>query len=695
MKTIKYFFGYCLVALLFIGCEQDDNNTDFINTLSPPVNISAAIGVTQDNSGLVTIAPLGEGVVSFVVDFGDGSTVSEIMKPGESIEHSYAEGTYDAIITATGLNGKTTAATKSVVVSFKAPENLLVTIENDATFTKQVNVTATADFATSYEIYFGEPGNDTPVSVNNGETYSYTYGEVGTYTIRVVAKSAAIATTEYSEEFEVTAILQPLTAAPSPSKAQVDVISIYSDVYANPDPINYYPDWGQSTTFAQIEVNGDNIIQYGDLTYQGIDFSTVPVNASEMEFIHIDVWTADSDLVAKLSPISSGPNETAYDLVLLADQWTSFDIPLSFFTDQNPLVDFGDIIQFKLDGVPSGEGTIFIDNLYFYKSSSAGGTGLVGTWKMAYEAGALGVGPSVGDISWFSCDDACVTARACYYDDAYVFGADGSFSNVFGEDTWTEGWQGGGDSCGTPVAPHDGSNPATYVYDEEAGTVTINGVGAFIGLAKANNTGELANPANAPESITYNLTFIDPNTISVYIEAGAGVFWQYKLVREPAVPTPLTGTWKMASEAGALGVGPSVGDISWFGCDDACVTARACYYDNTYVFGSDGSFSNVFGAETWTEGWQGGGDSCGTPVAPHDGSNPATYVYDESSGTITINGVGAFIGLAKANNAGELTNPANAPESIIYNVTFIDNSTISVYVEAGAGVFWQYKLIKI
>ncbi|MCB0439199.1 MAG: hypothetical protein KDD20_10705, partial [Mangrovimonas sp.] len=180
----------------------------------------------------------------------------------------------------------------------------------------------------------------------------------------------------------------------------------------------------------------------------------------------------------------------------------------------------------------------------------------------------------------------------------------------------------------------------------------------------------------------------------VSIEAGAGVFWQYKLIRTSAPSSPLTGTWMMAPEGGSLGVGPAPGDIGWWNCDAACVTGRACYYDDEYVFGADGSFSNVLGSDTWIEGWQGGSDACGAPVAPYDGTAVATYTYDAGAGTVTINGTGAYIGLPKANNQGELPNVA-VPSSITYNVTFIDSNTISVMIEAGAGVFWQYKLIKI
>ncbi|MFB9053967.1 hypothetical protein ACFFVB_12845 [Formosa undariae] len=700
MKFIKYAFSLAVIALIAIGCSEDDN-TDYVNAIAAPTNVSASVRVTQDNTGLVTITPLAEGAVSYDVSFGDGSEKEVNITPGKGAMHVYAEGTYEATITAISLNGLTTEASQSVVVSFKTPENLVVTIENDPAISKQVNISATADFATGFEVYFGEDDAADPMPLNVDETISYQYEDAGTYTIKVVAMSAAAETTEYSEAFVVTAILQPLEAAPVPIRAQADVISIYSDSYTNPESIDYNPNWGQSTTYTEIQVGGNNTIQYGDITYQGIDFSGAPVNASAMEFVHIDVWTAEADFNALLFPITAAADgatsETSYELELKQDEWTSFEIPLSVFTAANGSLDFSNTIQFKLEGLPSGSGTIFIDNLFFYKVPSGIDTGLVGTWKLSSAAGSLGVGPAVGDITWWNCDADCVTDRACYYDDTYVFSADGTFKNVMGDATWVESWQGGSDSCGVPVAPHDGSNAATYVYNEDINSITLNGKGAFIGLSKGTNSGELTSPADAPDSITYSAAFSDPNTIQVSIETGtgSGTFWQFTLVREGVVSSPLTGTWQMSQDAGSLGVGPSVGDVSWWNCDDACVTERACYYDDAYVFGADGTFKNEFGGSTWLESWLGGTDGCGTPIAPFDGSIAATYTY--SGGVLTINGKGSFIGLAKANNEGELSNAADAPDAITYNVTFIDNNTISVAVETGtgSGTFWQYKLVRI
>ena len=175
MRTLKYLLGYCLVLLVFANCTNDNDNFDYLSTAVAPSNISALFQVTQDNTGLVTITPNATSAVSYNITLGDDTAEPVVVKQGESIDHTYAEGSYTVTVEAVGLTGLKSEATQDLVVSFKAPENLVVTIENDAAISKQVNVTATADFGLSYDVYFGEPGNDTPVSGNIGDTVSYLY----------------------------------------------------------------------------------------------------------------------------------------------------------------------------------------------------------------------------------------------------------------------------------------------------------------------------------------------------------------------------------------------------------------------------------------------------------------------------------------------------------------------------------------
>ena len=110
----------------------------------------------------------------------------------------------------------------------------------------------------------------------------------------------------------------------------------------------------------------------------------------------------------------------------------------------------------------------------------SGGGSLAGDWKLDGE-GAAGIGPAPLDTQWFNTSAAFaagVAERPCFFDDVYRFGSDGSFQNIQGDDTWIEAWQGGTDACGAPVAPHDGSNAGTWSYDEDAGTLVLDGRGS-------------------------------------------------------------------------------------------------------------------------------------------------------------------------------------------------------------------------
>ncbi|MEL1224403.1 MAG: hypothetical protein VW522_09160, partial [Candidatus Neomarinimicrobiota bacterium] len=245
------------------------------------------------------------------------------------------------------------------------------------------------------------------------------------------------------------------------------------------------------------------------------------------------------------------------------------------------------------------------------------------------------------------------------------------------------------DQCGTPVAPHDGSNAATWEYNDASGELTLTGLGAYLGLPKAVNAGQLPD-VEVPESVTYTIN-LEENVMTVVIETGTGTWWTFKLV-EVAQQSPLTGSWVLAPEAGALKVGPAAGNGDWWSNSEEDVTTRACYFDDHYVFNADGSFQNIMDGETWLEAWQGvESDQCGTPVAPHDGSNAATWEYNAASGTVTLSGLGAYLGLPKAVNAGQLPD-VEVPESVTYSITQEDGF-MTVAIECGTGLFWTYKLV--
>ena len=374
MKKIKTIYKALIIFLVISACTEEDRGLDFLNNIAPPSNVAAVYNLTQDNSGLVTIFPTADGATSFDIDFGDSTPEEKGIEAGKNIQHTYAEGTYQVKIIAYNSKGDTTEASQDLVVSFKAPENLVVTIENDKAVTKQVNITATADFAATYEFHSGETGVTQPVATANiGDAINYVYANPGTYDVKVVAKGGAIATTEYTMSFEVTEILAPIaSAATPPARDPVDVISIFSDAYTDVPGSNFNPNWGQNTVYNAFDLNGDAMLQYANLNYQGIDIGA-EVDASSMEILHLDIWTPDATSI-DIYPLPNGvqpADERFVTKTLVPNRWTTINIPMSDFTSQGLPVD--KLKQFKF----VGSGTVFIDNLYFYKSPSPTGTPII------------------------------------------------------------------------------------------------------------------------------------------------------------------------------------------------------------------------------------------------------------------------------------------------------------------------------
>jgi hypothetical protein len=159
----------------------------------------------------------------------------------------------------------------------------------------------------------------------------------------------------------------------------------------------------------------------------------------------------------------------------------------------------------------------------------------------------------------------------------------------------------------------------------------------------------------------------------------------------------ITGTWRLAPNPGALAVGPAQGDYSWWSNSMADVATRSCLFDDSITFDGSGGMTQYMNGNTWVELWQGAtADGCATPVSPHDGATnaPFTYNYNSTSGELTVNGIGAHMGLPKVINGGELTSPAGAPSSITYLTNFSGNGdTMNLEINFGIG-WWKFTYVK-
>lgn len=186
----------------------------------------------------------------------------------------------------------------------------------------------------------------------------------------VFANRATLANNAESLASDLSEQISLPTAASSPTRAAANVYSIYSDSYTRVTApfktvsIDLNPNWGQATAVSEVTIGGNKTLKLAGLTYQGIDFSGLPLNVTSLNSLHLDVWSVD---VTKLDVyIISAGNEKAVTRTLSAG-WTSIDIPLTSYTGP----DQSKIIQIKLVANTPASGTIYLDNLYFWGTSAA------------------------------------------------------------------------------------------------------------------------------------------------------------------------------------------------------------------------------------------------------------------------------------------------------------------------------------
>jgi len=163
--------------------------------------------------------------------------------------------------------------------------------------------------------------------------------------------------------------------APTPTRDPANVISIYTEAYPNV-PVDYYNGyWApyQTTLSEDFAVDGDNILNYTNFNFVGIQFTSPTVNATTMTHLHVDIFipntiSANAQFKIEMVDFGSGGNVTgAFTtniLVSQTQQWISLDIPLSSFTG---LTRRNNLAQIIFVDVNDRISSFYADNIYFYK----------------------------------------------------------------------------------------------------------------------------------------------------------------------------------------------------------------------------------------------------------------------------------------------------------------------------------------
>ncbi|MBF2708040.1 Ig-like domain-containing protein [Flavobacterium soyangense] len=170
--------------------------------------------------------------------------------------------------------------------------------------------------------------------------------------------------------------------APTPTQDASKVISIYTEKYPNV-PVDYYNGyWApyQTTKSADFTVNGDNVLNYTNFNFVGIQFSAPTVDASVTSHLHIDIFmpnaiAAGSSFKVQLvdfgaDGVAGGSDDKSSTVTfasptLVTKSWIGLNIPLSNFSGLTSKTHIGQII-FEGTNITN----FYADNIYFYNDGS-------------------------------------------------------------------------------------------------------------------------------------------------------------------------------------------------------------------------------------------------------------------------------------------------------------------------------------
>jgi hypothetical protein len=355
MKNIKYIISVLFIGLM-IACQSDDSDTSYVENADAPQNITALFTITQDNTGLVTIAPHSEGGLSYLVYYGDGTAVPGEVAVGEKTSHAYPEGQYNVRIVATGINGKTSEVSLPLTVAFIAPTNFAINVATVVGNPFKVNVSATADFETYFEVWFGEDASLAPVQINEGQTASYTYANTGTYTVTVVAYSGGVETATLTQEVTIANPLNLPITFENGTYTFSNFGNAVSTVIANPhiDGIN------TSATVAQQVKNAGSETWAGSL----LTLDTPITNLAAMHIFTVKVWSPAVGTLFKLkleNLADANINHEVDAVTTVANQWEELTYN---FEGADYAQSYSNVIMFCNFGITGAGDTYYFDDIY-------------------------------------------------------------------------------------------------------------------------------------------------------------------------------------------------------------------------------------------------------------------------------------------------------------------------------------------
>lgn len=365
MKKIIVSFSI-LSLIIATSCSTDgiSSDTSPVETIHAG-NFDRMFDISNDNSGLVKIIPIGEGITSSEISFGHGTDGQVTVFGGGFATHKYPEGNYTVSIKSIDAAGNQTTNEFPLQIIYRAPINIDPTFNFAGT---TLNLTAKATYANGMQVIWGDGGSSqVPTNMTGalGGVFtapSHTYAP-GVYTVTVIALSGGVATT--TATFPITVFAPfglPVTYENPTQNYGVGGTfgGVNVAVVANPFP------GGINTSASVWKFTKTNGAETWGGTYTPIALPNgVPVNINNGNKFKVMVYSTEvgKQLHFQLEQGSGGFPNTGIDVAsTVANQWEElvFDfgsagIPAGTTFDQI-------VFQYNLSGSGTGE-VIYIDNV--------------------------------------------------------------------------------------------------------------------------------------------------------------------------------------------------------------------------------------------------------------------------------------------------------------------------------------------
>ena len=223
--------------------------------------------------------------------------------------------------------------------------------------------------ATPASYFTFESSNSSVASVDNA-------GKITALSNGFSVISASLAGIKVSGSMVVN--VEDFTHAPTPAEPASNVISLFSDNYTNVNVDFYNGYWEpyQTTTSSDFNVGNDNILNYLNFNFVGIQFSSPTVDATNMTTLSMDIFVPDDlnpGVQFKITVKDFGPDGadggdddiqkdiTFTNVNLASGEWKTLKIPLAGMTSKSKIgqiiLSDSDLGNFK---------NFYLDNIYFH-----------------------------------------------------------------------------------------------------------------------------------------------------------------------------------------------------------------------------------------------------------------------------------------------------------------------------------------